>query len=148
MAELYMQKSCLHRIQTAIVAFDVVVVFLGLAVIPQHADLCRNGWIVSRGSPRFPACTEILPWVEAECCGPADGSSLDPAVQLLRKIFGPMRLAGIFDDGKPKLVGEPQNRIHVGHLAVQMNRYDRRHWSPAAAADRPPRRITSARAQI
>ena len=46
-----------------------------------------------------------------------------------------MRLTGVFDDCQVVFFSETQNRVHIGRLAVQMYRNDRRNCLPGPSAN-------------
>ena len=130
-----MQQACLNRIQPAVVAFHVVIVLRGLAVVAQHLHGLRDGGIVRGGRARFAAGSQVFPRIKAEGRGSSHRSRLHPAVVLSRKIFGAVRLAGVLNHDQTVALRQFQNRIHVGHLPVQMDRNDGRDRASTAAAD-------------
>src|SRR5690349_17438005 len=46
-----------------------------------------------------------------------------------------MSLTSIFDNDQSVLLGQSNDRVHIGHLSVKMNRNDSRYWASAALAD-------------
>src|ERR1035441_2882735 len=87
------QDSCLDCIQPPVVAFHVMVVFLGLAMVAHHLDLTGDFFIVSRYRAALSASSQVLSGIETECRGPPHGSGLLPCVSPTREILGPVRLA-------------------------------------------------------
>ena len=55
-----------------------------------------------------------------------------------------MRLAGVLDHHQPIALRQLEDRIHIGHLPVQMDRNDGRDRPSAAAADQPARIVDGA----
>ena len=135
--QLDVQNAGLDGVQTAVIAFHFVMVFLALAVIAQHADMSGDVFGVRDHGAGFPAGAQVFSRIEAECRGNAHGAGFFPAVQFLGKVFRAMGLAGVFDDVQPILGGNLQDGIHVRHLAVKMHRHDGRDDAPAAAVDGP-----------
>ena len=105
----------------------------------------RATFVVGRDGAGFTAGAQILAGVEAERRGAAHGSGLAPAALLLREVFRAVRLAGVLDDDQVVAGGQLQDRVHVGHLPVQVDREDRRHRTSRALAHHAARlRVRSA----
>src|ERR1700727_1490451 len=121
MFEFDVQKPSLDRVQSAVIAFDVVIVLLGLAVIAKHTHAGRDGGIVRGGCTSFPACPKILAWVKAESGRVAHRPGLLPAVLPSRKVLRTVCLAGILDNKNAILVRQLKNSVHVSHLAIEMH---------------------------
>src|SRR5271165_1034906 len=135
MFQLLPQDAGLNRIQPAVVAFYVVVVLLRLTMVADDPDLGGDGHVIGRDCSGLAAGAEVLPWVEAEPCGAAHRTGLAPTILLPREVFGAVGLAGVFNDDQAILFGQFENWIHVHHLAVEMNRNNRRYRPVAALAD-------------
>ena len=99
--------------------------------------------VVGRDGSRFAAGAQVLAGIEAERRGCAQRPGLAPALLLAREVLGAVRLAGILDDQQVVLAGEIQDRIHVGHLPVQVHRHDRGHRPAGAPVARTPGRCGS-----
>src|SRR6266404_4698038 len=99
-----------------------MVVLHGLAVIADHLYfLCQPG-IVRRDRACLSTGPQILAWVKAECCRPAHRAGLHPAIALAGKIFSAVGLTSVFDHDEIVLLRNLQNRIHIGSLAIKMDR--------------------------
>ena len=59
-------KPGLNRIQPSVEAFDIVVVFLRLAVVAQHFDFTGQIGIICCCRPSLTTCSKIFPGIEAE----------------------------------------------------------------------------------
>jgi hypothetical protein len=129
------QESSLQGIQPSVIAFDVVVILLRLAVIAQHLDFLSKIFIVRRNRSGFPACAQVLAGIEAKCRCASDRACFHPAVKLSRKVLGPVCLASIFNHDETVPVGDFLNRIHVGGLSVKVYRNDGGDWLAATTAN-------------
>ena len=105
MRQLYLQQPCLNRIQAPVVAFHVVVVLGGLAMVAQHLHGLGDGGIVGRGRARFPAGSQILSGIKTECGGAPHRARLHPAIALAGEIFRAVPLAGVFDHHQAIAIG-------------------------------------------
>src|SRR5438128_108202 len=65
-----------------------------------------------------PAGTEVLGWIKAEA------GSITHRACPLPMVAGAMCLCGIFDDLKTMSLRDREHRVHIGGLAVKMDRYD------------------------
>src|ERR1035438_2842609 len=126
------QNPGLDCIQPSIVAFHVVVILLCLTMIAQHPDSACQRAVVRSYCSAFATRSEILPWIKAECRSAAHRPWLHPAVLFLWKVFGAVRLARILNHNQAVMASQPQNRIHVGHLTVEMHWHNR--GDPPSAA--------------
>ena len=110
-----------------------------LAPVAQPAQtLCE---VCSAGDDRaaLAASAQVLARIEAEGRGPAHRSRLAPAALSPGVILGAVGLAGVFDDDQAVFACELQDRIHVGHLSVEMHRDHGRHGPTGALARHPAR---------
>src|SRR2546426_10494675 len=94
MAKLHAQYTCLDGIEPAVIALDVVEVFLRLPVITQHPDSPCDFRNVGRHGSRFAAGAQILARIEAEGGRAAHRAGLAPAALLLREVLRAVRLTG------------------------------------------------------
>src|ERR1700721_3794012 len=138
MSQLRVQQPSLNRIHSAVVAFGVVMVLFHLAVVAQHLNLSSQIYVVCGYCPTLATGSKVFPWVEAERSRPADGPSLHPAIELIREVFGSVRLTSILDHDEIVLAGQPEDRIHISHLAVEVHWYYRRHRSATPHANEFP----------
>ena len=113
--QLDAEHRSLDRIETAVVAFEVVKIFLRLPVIPDHAHLLRHLFVLRHDGPGFAEGSEVLAGIEAETASRAQRAGL-PVF-----IGGAVGLAGVFDDDKLVLPGDLEDRVHVGRLAVEVD---------------------------
>src|ERR1035437_10069837 len=74
MAEFHTEKTSLHRIEATVVAFDIVVILFGLAVLAQHAHLTSHFFVVRSSGAAFSARSKIFAGVEAECTDMSHGA--------------------------------------------------------------------------
>ncbi len=102
-----------------------MVILFGLAVVPQHTHFLRHGLAVRGGRAAFPARAQILSGIKAECGRLADRAGLEPAVLLLREIFGAMGLAGIFHNDQAIALRQFNDRVHIRDLTVKVHGNDR-----------------------
>src|SRR5215471_8540967 len=98
MLELYMEQACLDRVETPVVALDVVVVLLGLSMVANHPDPRRDAGVIGRYGTGFATGAEIFPWIEAERCRTPHRTRCQPALLLTGKVLRAVRLAGVFDN--------------------------------------------------
>src|SRR5579862_305175 len=135
MTQFHAEPSRLDRIETAVIALDVVIILLRLAVIANHLHPLGHFFIVGDCGARFSARSKILARVETERRRSAHGAGLFPGAFLARKILCAMRLAGIFDHHQAVLFGQSENRIHVGGLAIEVNWNYCRNDAPGSLLD-------------
>src|SRR5689334_5794851 len=126
-AKLCREKPRLQCIETAVEAFDVVIILLRLAVITKHLDGAGYRFIVRGHSAGFAARSKILARIEAERSGITNTSRLVPSTGCLGIVLGAVRLARILNDNQVVLATEFKNWIHIGHLPVKVNGYDGRY---------------------
>src|ERR1039458_9497237 len=69
--------------------------------------------------PPSPAAPRFLHGIETETTGGADAAGFAPFVG------GGDGLGGVLDDGEPVTVRDPHDRVHIAHLAEQVNWNDR-----------------------
>ena len=113
----------LDGIETAVIALDVVKIFLRLPVIPDHADLLRHLFVLGHDGAGLAEGAEVLAGVEAKAAGCAQGSCFFAFVR------GAVGLAGVFDDNEVELASDFEDRVHVGRLAVKVDGdYGLRPW--------------------
>src|SRR5271165_7691485 len=96
MTQLYGEKARLQGIKATVVALNIVIILLGLAMIADHAHLAGDFFVIGGGCSGFAASPEILARVEAESTDLPDGAGFAPAIFFLREIFRAVSLAGIF----------------------------------------------------
>src|ERR1700723_3141856 len=96
MTEFYAQDARLQGIEASVVALDIVIILLRLAVFAKHAHFLGDRFTVGGCRARFAACAQILSWVKAEGRSVAHRAGFPPAIFLLRKILGAMSLTGVF----------------------------------------------------
>src|SRR6267154_5616687 len=124
MAKFGGEKAGLQSIEAAVVAFDLVVILLGLAVIAKNAHGLSHGLVVSGYGTCFSARPKILSRIKAERSCVAHTSRFFPRVCGLGKVLSPMRLASILDNDEIIFASESKNWIHISGLAINMNRND------------------------
>jgi hypothetical protein len=109
------QDRALNGVHAVVKAFQQMVIALFLTPVAQHAH--RLGLIVAVRDDDTPlaAGAEIFAGIEAEAAGCADAAGARPFV--LRSV----RLAGVLDDRYPMMVGNRLDRVHIGHLTVEMD---------------------------
>jgi hypothetical protein len=133
-AKLHAQEPRLDGVEPAVVALEIVEILRRLPVVAQHLATPRHRVVIGGDRPRLAAGPQILSRIEAECRGTAQGAGLAPPALLLREVLRTMCLAGVLEDGEVVLRGQLGDRIHVGHLAIQVNRDDGRHGPPRPLA--------------
>src|SRR6266567_1040389 len=105
-------------------------------MIADHLYLLRQARIVRSDCARLPTGPQILPGIKAECRRPAHRAGLHPAIALAGKIFSAVGLASVFNHDEIVLLRDFQNRIHVGSLAIKMDRNERRYGMAASFTDK------------
>src|SRR5208337_4933000 len=141
MIQLQSENPCLNCIQPSVVTLYVMVVFLRLAMVTQHAYSLCQVWIVGRDCASLTASSQILAGIETESrCFPHRSSSF-PAFVFLRKVLGAMGLAGIFHYDDTPSFSQLSNPIHVGRLSVEVNGHDRRNHPAGATRNRPSSKL-------
>ena len=113
------QNGALDGIHPVVVAFQRMVIAPALSPIAQHAQCVRLIVVVRHSHAAFAAGSKILAGIEAEASGQPHAACLGT------EILGAMRLASIFDHDQPMRIRNVHDRIHVCHLSVKMDGYDR-----------------------
>ncbi len=87
----------------------------GPTVIAKYPDPARQALVRGHHRARVAKCPEILARIEAEAAGQPDRprSSSSPGC--------PVSLGGVLDHRDAGLVRDPAERIHVGHLTVEVH---------------------------
>lgn len=119
MTQLDVEDGCLQPVQTAVTALEPMIVLIDAAVIRDHPAAQRELPIVRDDRPSVAVGAEILPGVEAEGTGVADGS--DATTVDLRA----MRLRAILDHLEIVFPGDRKQRVHVARVTVEMDCDDR-----------------------
>src|ERR1700730_6973611 len=91
------EKTGLHGVEAAVVAFDIVVILFRLAMLAQHAHLTSHFFVIGGSCAAFSAGSKILTRVETERADMPHGTCFSPAILFLGEIFRAMGLAGIFN---------------------------------------------------
>src|ERR1700741_727528 len=81
--KLYGQPSGLDGIESTVVALNIVVILLRLAVIANHLHALSHLFIIGRDGATFAAGTKILSRIKTERSRLADGARFFPSVGLL-----------------------------------------------------------------
>ena len=131
-----LEDARLDRVEPAVVALEVVGVLRRLAVVAEHPARLGELVVVGGDGARLAAGAEVLRGVEAERGGAAHGAGPAPRALPLREVLGPVGLAGVLDDRELVLRCQLEDRIHVGHLPVEMDGDDRGHRAAACAGSR------------
>src|SRR5262250_1469928 len=66
MLQLHVKNSALNGIQASIVAFEVVIILLCLAMVAQHAAVRRNRSVVGCDRAPFAASSQVFARIKAE----------------------------------------------------------------------------------
>src|SRR5437870_11055433 len=119
MPKLYSEDSRLKLIQTAVVANHFRVVFRPPAVSAQHSNDFGHGGIIRYNHTAVPICAQILTRKEAQAPSIAQRS------RLASPVARPHGLRIVLDDSQAMSLREPQNRLHIGRMAVEVDRDDR-----------------------
>src|SRR5713226_4081109 len=127
MAKFGGEKTGLQGIEAAVVAFDLVIILLGLAVIAKNAHGLSHGLVVSGYGTSFSARAKILSGIKAERGSVAHTSRFFPCVCRLGEVLSAVRLASIFDNNEFVFASESKYRIHISGLAIDMDRNDGGH---------------------
>src|SRR6266478_551963 len=135
MRELGPENPGLDGIQPPVVTLYFVVVLLELAVISQHAYALGQPLIVSGYGSSLSAGPEILPRIKTERGRMAYRSGFHPAILLPGEVLGSMCLASILDHAEVVFPGQFHNRVHVGHLPIEVNWNHRLNDFAATAVD-------------
>src|SRR5712664_2820226 len=106
MRELGPQDPGLDRIQPAVVSLDFVIILSHLSVVAQHANLFCERSITRRNRSRLSTSAQVFSRIKAESGCMTNRASLSPPILLLRKIFSPVSLAGVFDHDQAVLPRE------------------------------------------
>ena len=124
--QLDAQEGRLHLVEPRIEAALQVHVFHPAAVVAQHAQPLGQLGIVGGDRAAVAEGAEILGRKETVRAGMAERAG-PPSAHL-----GALRLRHVLDHFQPVLVGQRHDGVHVGRLAVEMDRHDR----PGARRDR------------
>src|SRR5215469_14693427 len=122
--ELHPKEARLKRVESSIVALNVVIILFRLPVVANHFALAGNRFIVRGNRASFAARTEILARIESKRCRLTYRAALSPAILRRREIFSTVRLARVFDYDQVIARRDLKNGVHVRRLAVQVNRND------------------------
>src|SRR5436190_20547423 len=106
----------LNRIHPAIPADYSVMIFPCLPMVAEHSNLVREPKAVCDHGASFSKCAEIFPGIKTEATDFANR----PSASIL--VFCAVRLGGVFNYGETMLLTELENRVHISHLAKEMNR--------------------------
>ena len=118
------QDRGLQPVQTAVAPGDIVEVPPpgGPSVVGEGSNPGAQGRVVGDDRSRIAERAEVLPGVEAEGGSSTEGARPTPRPR------GTVGLCGILDDRDPRSVGDLRDRLHVGHLPVEM--YDNHRRGP------------------
>ena len=130
-----MQQSGLKCVQPAVVSFDIVIVLLAWPWSRSILIFSARAGIVGRDRACLAASAQVLARIETECRCATHRACFHPAIVLSGKIFSAMGLASIFDHDETVSFRQFLNRIHVRHLAIEMDWNDGGDRAPAATAD-------------
>src|SRR5258708_11550956 len=97
---LEVEMPRLQRVQSPVVPFNVVIVFFCLTVVADHAHLASDFLVIRGSRSSFPAGTQVLSGIKAECSSASDRSGIPPAFFFFGKILPAMPLASVFDHNK------------------------------------------------
>src|SRR5712692_5819351 len=90
MTQLDGEKGGLQRIEPAVVAFHLVIIFVSLAVIAKHPHGSRHSFVVGGYGARFSASTQVFPGIETERRRVAHAAGFFPNVFFFREVLGAM----------------------------------------------------------
>jgi len=122
MGQLDAENGSLHGIQ-AEVAADHLMVVLGMgAVVAQLGDLLGKGVVIGGDHATVAHAAQILGGEEAETAGQAHGPGA--LLTVFGRVAAANSLGRVFDHGDLVGVGDLQDAVHVGALAVEMHRDD------------------------
>src|SRR5580692_11145372 len=85
--QFHPQNACLQRIEPSVIAFDIVVILLGLPMVANHFALARDRFVIRRNRAPFSARTKVLAGIETERRSLTHGAALPPPVLRLREIL-------------------------------------------------------------
>src|SRR5262245_43706858 len=103
-----------------------------LPMVAEHLTPDRDPFVICGDGAGFATRPQILTRIEAEGGGPAHRPGLSPAALLPGEVLGSVGLAGVFDDDKVEPRCQVEYRVHVCHLAIQMDRHDCCHRTSGA----------------
>ena len=118
MIEFDRQHSRLDTIHPRIPPHSIMVIFSRLSMIPQHAQGFGENLIVCHNGSGISVCSQIFTGIKTETTQVPHGSGW---FSIERR---PMCLGGILDYPQSILSRKSQNRIHIRHLPIQVNRQD------------------------
>jgi hypothetical protein len=117
MAQLDLEDRRLHRVEARIEAHARVDVLDGRSPVPQQADLLRQRVVVRGDRAAVAVGAEVFSRIETEASGDTHRSA-PPSL-----VGGAVRLRRVLDDVQFAIARHRQQRIHVGRLAVEVNRH-------------------------
>ena len=117
-AQLDAQDRRLNLVHARVEAELLVVVALFRAVVAKQAQPARQLGIGGGDRTALAVGAQILGEVEAEAAEVPDGSGAAAPV------FSAVRLGGVLDDDQVMPRGDLHDRVHIGHLAVQVHGQD------------------------
>src|SRR3989338_6701775 len=113
-------KHCgLERIKPRIIPENFMLVLSDTAVVSKLPRFYREILIIRNNHSRVSIRSQILPGVKTKAAKIAECSDFFPAV------FGPVRLTCVFDDLEVVRTRNPQDRVHIRGLAIEMHRDNR-----------------------
>src|SRR5690348_10335413 len=92
-------------------------------MIAQHRTFFCQALIVGSNRAAFTTRAKVLAGIKTECSCLAYRTCGQPSILLLREILCTVRLTSILNHDQVVLFCDFNDRIHVGHLTVEMNRY-------------------------
>ena len=119
MAQLDAKDAALHPFHAVVEALEHVVVLLLRAPVAQHPDPFRHRRVVGHDHAAFAVGAEVLARVEAEAPRVAERAHRTSFVRRA------VRLAAVLDHLQAMAFRDVEDRVHVGRLAVEMDRDDR-----------------------
>src|SRR6266480_4819591 len=97
-----------------------MVILFRLAMIAYHLHTLCHLLIVGGDGSRLATRTEILARIKTERGCVTHRAGLSPSSILLRKVFSPVCLAGIFNDNQVVLLSKVEDRVHLRRLSVKV----------------------------
>src|SRR5690348_1004892 len=92
-------------------------------MIAQHRTFCCQALVVGSNRAAFATRAKVLAGIKTERSCLAYPACGQPSILLFREILCTVRLASILNHDQVVLLCDFRNRIHVGHLTVEMHRY-------------------------
>ena len=135
MLQLDVEHRGLQLIDTEVAADERVVV-LGLAAVhAQHVHALGERRIVGDAHAGIAEGAEVLGREERQAADVAEAAGAP-----LLRVRSADRLRGILDDLQPVAPRDLHERVHVGHLPVQVHRHEGAYARAARAVDERPGR--------